>query len=99
MAKNFDELFPNFAESFNETGAKLFEESDLDPKTIELLILSFGIARQCDACIEHHVGKLVELGATENEIATVVAVAHLMSGGPGSAYGSKALSWYYKKSK
>ena len=43
--------------------------------------------------------KLVALGATENEIATVVGIAIVMGGGPGSAYGGKALAAYAAKSK
>lgn len=97
MAKELGELMPEMIGKFGESGEALFKESDLDEKTIELVILAFGIAHQCDGCIDHHVGKLVELDATENEIATIAACATLMGGGPGSAYGGKALAAYYEK--
>lgn len=99
MAKTLGEIMPKMMENFGATGQALMEESDLDPKTIELIVLAFGIAKQCDACIDHHVGLLVDLGVTENEIATVAGVATMMAGGPGLAYGSKALATYYEKTK
>lgn len=97
MAKELGELLPAMMENFGAAGQALMEGSDLDPKTIELLILAFGIAKQCDACIDHHVGILVDMGATENEIATVAGVGVIMAGGPGSAYGAKALKAFYDK--
>ncbi len=99
MAKQFGDIMPKTMENFGALMGSVFEESDLDDKTIELITLAFGIAHQCDACIDFHMDKLVALGATENEIATVVGIAIVMGGGPGSAYGGKALAAYAAKSK
>lgn len=97
MSKNFGELFPETMQNFNSMVEATFKESELEPKTIELLFLAFGIAKQCEACIDFHMGKLVDLGVTENEIATVIAVAAAMSGGPGTVFGGKALAAFYEK--
>ena len=97
MAKQFGDIMPKTMGNFQALMGSVFEESDLDEKTIELITLAFGIAHQCDACIDFHIDKLVDLGASENDIATVVAVAIVMSGGPGSAYGGKALAAFHDK--
>lgn len=97
MAKQLGEIMPKTMENFGALMASIFEESELDEKTIELITLAFGVAHQCDACIDFHIDKLVDLGASENEIATVAAVATLMGGGPGSAYGGKALAAFGAK--
>lgn len=99
MADNLNELIPGAMEGLDSIGASIFEKSDLDPKTIELIILAYGIAKQCEGCINFHVKKLVDLGVTENEIATVIGVGVLMGGGPGSAYGEKALARYNELTK
>ena len=99
MAKQLGEIMPESMKGFGALQAGIFKESELDEKTIELIILAFGIAHQCEACIDLHTGKLVEAGANENEVATVAAISTLMGGGPGSAFGAKALAAFQAKSK
>jgi len=64
----------------------------LDKKTKELIAMSIGIARMCEGCIMSHVRGALKAGATEEQIADAVAVAVMMSGGPGTVYGAKALA-------
>ncbi|MBK0348109.1 carboxymuconolactone decarboxylase family protein [Aerococcaceae bacterium zg-ZJ1578] len=68
-----------------------FKDGALTEKTKELIALAFGIADKCDACIAHHVKKLITLGVTRAEIAELTSVAILMNGGPGMVYAAKAL--------
>lgn len=96
MSKTLNELMPEMIENFGKAGDALGEASDLDEKTRELITLAYGIAHQCDDCIGGHTKILADMGASENEIATVVAIGVMMGGGPGMAYGQKALDMYYK---
>lgn len=41
-----------------------------------------------------HTMRLIELGATREEIADVIGVAIAMGGGPATAYGAKVLTMY-----
>lgn len=64
----------------------------LDKKTKELIALGIGIARMCEGCIISHTRGALKAGATKAEIADAAAVAVMMSGGPGTVYGAKAVA-------
>lgn len=99
MAENLGELTPETMKHYMAMNQSIVEQSDLDEKTIELITLGYSIANQCEHCITMHVKKLVELGVTENEIATVAALATAMGGGPGSAQAIVTLNIYNKYKK
>jgi AhpD family alkylhydroperoxidase len=71
-----------------------FAEGALDKKTKELLALAISIAVRCDGCIASHARGASINGATEQEVAEAIGVAIVMSGGPGTVYGPRALAAY-----
>lgn len=77
---------------FNETIAASLKDGKLSLKNKELIALAIGICVRCQACIEHHVKGAVEAGCTMEEIAEMVEVCILMQGGPGTAFGTLALT-------
>jgi AhpD family alkylhydroperoxidase len=64
----------------------------LDAKTKELMALALAVAGQCDGCIASHAWTCARLGATEREVAETLGVVILMTGGPGTVYGPRALA-------
>lgn len=66
----------------------------LDKKTKELIALAIGVTQRCDGCIGFHGKALVELGATRDEIAEVMAMCVYMGGGPALMYAADALRAY-----
>ena len=67
-------------------------EGSLDKKTKELMAFAVAIALRCDGCIASHARGAAINGATEQEAAEAIGVALLMSGGPGTVYGPRALA-------
>ncbi|MEI2703976.1 MAG: carboxymuconolactone decarboxylase family protein [Ilumatobacteraceae bacterium] len=63
----------------------------LDARTKELIALAIAVATRCDGCIASHARGAVRAGATAEDAAEAIGVAILMSGGPGTVYGPRAL--------
>lgn len=81
------QAFQGLAKAATKPGA-------LDEKTKELIALSVGIAKQCDACIGFHTKKLVALGVTREEFIETLNVSVYMGGGPSLMYAADALAAY-----
>ena len=58
----------------------------------ELMALSVAFTTQCPYCIEIHAGKAREAGATEQEIAEVVALSAALRAGAAITHGSHAMT-------
>lgn len=97
--KTTKDLIPETNEAYNQIRKKLLEEATVDEKTLEMMIISYAIADKCENCINDHMKLLVQLGASEEDIATCAGVGILMGGGPGRQYGNIALEAYYKYAK
>jgi AhpD family alkylhydroperoxidase len=76
----------------SESGVNAFRELDrleenalqsgrLDRKYKELIALGMSIGQSCYGCIEYHVTKAVEFGATRDEVIETTAVALALGGG------------------
>ncbi len=52
-----------------------FVPSALDLKTKELIAIGCSLVAKCDGCIQGHVRKALEIGATKEEISDAIAVA------------------------
>lgn len=87
------EAIGSTGEAFRGMAQAIGEESALDPKTKELITLGIAIGARCEGCIITHVKMALDTGATFEELADVVKIAIGMSGGPGAAYGGKALAY------
>lgn len=75
---------------FNQLAKQATEAGALDVKTKELIALAIGITQHCDGCIGFHMKKLVELGATSEEIAETLAMCTYMGGGPALMFAADA---------
>lgn len=77
---------------FNAMSTAALADGALDKKTKELIALAIGVAKQCDGCIGFHTRTLKRLGATDEEIAEVLAMTIYMGGGPTAMYAADAWS-------
>jgi AhpD family alkylhydroperoxidase len=63
----------------------------ISSKNKELIALAVALTTQCPYCIEIHVKRAREAGATEQELAEVVAVAAALRAGGAITHGSHAM--------
>jgi len=56
----------------------------------ESVALAISVVKGCEACIAHHARRAARLGATDEEVAEILAVALLMDGGPAAVHGPHA---------
>ena len=89
---------PKTAQGFMSMHQSIEEDSALTSKEKELIALGIAINSRCEGCIAAHVGSLIELGATKEEILDVISVAVVMGGGPSITYGSVAYAAYEEMS-
>ena len=52
-----------------------FKPSALDLKTKELIAIGCSLIAKCDGCIQGHIKKALEVGATKEEISDAIVVA------------------------
>lgn len=81
---------PGTIGGFGQMHAEACKGGALDQKTKELMNLAIAIAIRCEGCIASHTQSAIKSGATREEILETIGVAIMMSGGPGTVYGSKA---------
>ncbi len=84
LSKDLDDLFNRFIGQASTPGA-------LDGKTKELVALACSVMADCVPCIEVHVKKAVELGATEDELSETLAITMMVGAGSKRAKYSKLL--------
>ena len=92
--KRIQETVPETMREYKKLQNAAYAEGARDKKTKELIALTYAIADKCEGCIGNHVNKLVDLGATRQEIAEIAEVSIVMGGGPGMVYSGKALEAY-----
>lgn len=85
-------LIPEVLSAFSGLSKAAMAEGALDVKTKELIALAIGAARQCDGCIASHGRGARSAGATDVEVAEAMGVVIMMTGGPGTVYGPRALA-------
>ena len=76
------DLFGSFM-SFNQ---KVFEEGALSVKMKELIAVGCAHITRCPYCIDGHIQKAKQAGATDEEIAEVIFVAVAMNAGASFAH-------------
>ena len=81
---------PKTAKGFMTMHQSIEEDSALTAKEKEFVALGIAVSTRCEGCIAAHVGSLIELGATKEEILDIVSVAVVMGGGPAITYGAVA---------
>ena len=82
---------PKIAKGFMSMHQSIEEDSALTSKEKEFIALGIAINTRCEGCIAAHVGSLIELGVTKEEIMDVISVAVVMGGGPSITYGAVAV--------
>ncbi|TXD96040.1 carboxymuconolactone decarboxylase family protein [Psychrobacter frigidicola] len=90
---------PETSKAFSELATSAYAEGVLDKKTKELIALALGVGSRCDACIGFHIKSLVQLGATEQEVAETLGVCVAMGGGPSMMYAAEAIAAFKEFSK
>jgi len=90
---------PKITKGFMSMHQTIEEDSALTAKEKEFIALGIAIGVRCEGCIAAHVGALLELGATKEEIIDVISVATVMGGGPSITYGAVAYNAYEEMSK
>lgn len=85
---------PDLLKGFQAMSGAAMKEGALDEKTKELIALAIGVAEHCEGCIGFHVKKLVQLGATREEIVETLGVNVYMGGGPSLMYAAEAMHAY-----
>jgi AhpD family alkylhydroperoxidase len=65
----------------------------------EAIALAISVVKGCDGCIAHHAQRAARLGATEAEVAEILAIALLMDGGPATVHGPRAWEAFLKFSR
>ncbi len=81
------ELFGSFMD-FNQ---KVFQDGALSTKIKELIAVGCAHITRCPYCIEGHVQKAKQAGATDQEIAEAVFVAVAMNAGASFAHSSVSM--------
>ena len=84
-------VVPEPMQAFSALAKGATQDGALDKKTKELIALAIGVAARCDGCIGFYAKALVDLGATREEIAEVMAMAVYMGGGPSLMYAADGL--------
>ena len=80
------EMAPDAAAGMGKLFQKVMKDGALTVREKELVALGMGIVLRCVPCINLHVKKSLEAGATKEEILEVAGVAVMMQGGPGYTY-------------
>jgi AhpD family alkylhydroperoxidase len=62
----------------------------LDVRTKELIALAIATAKGCDGCIAHHAKGAARAGATQEQVAEMLAIVLLMDGGPATTHAPRA---------
>lgn len=71
-----------------------YDHNAISSKPKEMITLGIALTEKCEGCLMSQTVRLIELGATREEIADVIGVAIAMSEGPATAYGVKVLTMY-----
>ncbi len=85
------ELAPRQMAAFNRLMVEAEREGILGTKNKELITVALAVAAECDWCINLHVKKALEHGASKQEIIEATWVAILMAGGPALMYAQPVL--------
>jgi AhpD family alkylhydroperoxidase len=80
------EAAPDAVLGFGGLFQRVMKDGALSLREKELIALAIGIALRCDPCINLHVKKCLDAGATREQIIEAASVVTMMQGGPGYTY-------------
>ena len=81
---------PDVYAGYGELGNAAMRDGAISARTKELVALAIAVAVRCDGCIASHSRNASKAGATREEVAEVLGVALMMSGGRGTVYAPRA---------
>ncbi len=88
------EALPNEMNGFKQMRMPSLEDTVLTAKTKELIAMAMGVGIRCESCIVAHMGRLIALDVTREEVLEALGVCLYMGGGPATAYAGKALDCF-----
>ena len=86
------QLKPDMFKSFVDFDQTVFKDGALPGKIKELMAITAAHVTQCPWCIDAHVGRAKDAGASDEEIAEAVFVAMAMRAGAAYSHGALAMS-------
>ena len=89
--KKYGELAPAAWQGFVAFDKAAMADGAIPAKTKELIALGVAMTTQCPYCIEIHAKKAREAGASDREIAEVVAIAAALRAGAAITHGTHAM--------
>jgi AhpD family alkylhydroperoxidase len=92
LARDLRHAIPEVTKAFAGLHAAALGDGALSARTKELMALAISVSHRCDGCIAAHARGAARHGATEAEVAEAIGVAILMTGGPATVYGPRALA-------
>lgn len=90
--KNLTEAMPELMSAFRKVHAEYAKKSATTLKEKEMVSIGIAIVLHCVPCLLAHIPVFKKAGGTREELLDVIKAAVLMHGGPGTAYGAKALA-------
>lgn len=90
-AKELRSLIPEVLQGYASLHHAAVAEGELPQRTKELIALAVAVALKCDGCIASHARALARLRVPRQEVAEALGVTILLTGGPGTVYGPRAL--------
>ena len=73
---------PDLVGGFGGLFAKVMKAGALEVVQKELIALAIGLAQRCKPCINLHVQKCLQAGASREQVLEAASVAVMMQGGP-----------------
>jgi AhpD family alkylhydroperoxidase len=94
--KSLRSAIPDAWSGFAALHKGAMSEGVLSAGVKEVIALAISVVDGCDGCIAYHAKGAARKGATPEEVAEGLAVALLMSGGPGTTEGPRAWAAYHE---
>ena len=85
-------LNPETAKGFSALSAGAMVDGSLDKKSREYVALAIAVTQRCEPCINLHIEALIKVGATREELGSVLAMCVQMGGGPALMYAAHAVA-------
>jgi AhpD family alkylhydroperoxidase len=77
----FRSVMPEIGASFDNLMDHTFKDGALPSKMKELIALGISVSVRCEPCMQYHIEKAAEQGATKEEILETMAVGYEMAVG------------------
>lgn len=94
LSKELFNSSPEIMKTFGDLHAIYSKESATTFVEKEMVALGIAITIKCIPCMLAHITSFKKAGGTREQLVDVINTSILMNGGPGTAYGAKALAMY-----